>query len=194
LETFLLCEDPWRIFLTTDHPDGAPVYTYPHLIRLLMDRDFRRETMHRVNQDALKYSTLPMLEREYSLYEIAILTRAGPARSLGLKDIGHIGPGAKADITVYKDDSNRETMFTAPEYVFKNGELIVRDGKVVKVVNGATHVARPEYNRSIEKPLKEYFDRYHTVRMENFALSDDEITDGGRGEIIVQPTKARAAS
>jgi formylmethanofuran dehydrogenase subunit A len=135
-----------------------------------------------------------MLEREYSLYEIAILTRAGPARSLGLKDIGHIGPGAKADITVYKDDSNRETMFTTPEYVFKNGELIVRDGKVIKVVNGATHVARPEYNRSIEKPLKDYFDRYHTVRMENFRLSDDEITDGGRGEIIVQPTKARAAS
>ena len=105
LETFLLCEDPWRIFLTTDHPNGAPFYTYPHLIRLLMDRDFRRETLHRVNQDALKYSTLPMLEREYSLYEIAILTRAGPARSLGLKDIGHVGPGAKADITVYKDDS-----------------------------------------------------------------------------------------
>ena len=159
-----------------------------------MDRDFRRETLHRVNQEALKYSTLPMLEREYSLYEIAILTRAGPARSLGLKDIGHVGPGAKADITVYKDDSNRETMFTTPEYVFKNGELIVRDGKVIKVVNGATHVARPEYNRSIEKPLKEYFDRYHTVRMENFRLSDDEIIDGGRGEIIVQPTKARATS
>ncbi len=185
---------PWRIFLTTDHPNGAPFYTYPHLIRLLMDRAFRRETMQHVNQDALKYSTLPMLEREYSLYEIAMLTRAGPARSLGLKDIGHIGPGAKADITVYKDDANREAMFTTPLFVFKNGELIVRDGKVIKVVNGATHVARPEYNRSIEKPLKDYFDRYHTVRMENFALSDDEIIDGGRGEIIVQPTKARATS
>jgi len=85
-------------------------------------------------------------------------------------------------------------MFEKPEYVFKNGELVVRDGKVVMIVNGATHVARPEYNRSIEKPLKEYFDRYHTVRMENFRLSDEEIIDGGRGEIIVQPTKARAVS
>jgi formylmethanofuran dehydrogenase subunit A len=194
LETFLLCEDPWRIFLTTDHPNGAPFYTYPHLIRLLMDRGFRRETMQRVNQDALKYSTLPMLEREYSLYEIAVLTRAGPARSLGLKDLGHIGPGARGDITVYKDDANREAMFTTPELVFKNGELIVRDGKVIKVVNGATHVARPDYDRSIEKRLKDYFDRYHTVRMENFRVSDDEITDGGGGEIIVQPTKARTSS
>ena len=192
LETFLLCEDPWRIFLTTDHPNGAPFFCYPHLIKLLMDRGFRQDMMLKVNPDALKYSSLPTLEREYSLYEIAILTRAGPARSLGLKDRGHLGPGASADITVYFDKADREAMFTAPELVFKNGELIVRDGKVVKVVQGATHVARPEYDKAVEKPLKEYFDRYHTVRMENFRLSDDEIIEGGRGEIVVQPTKARA--
>ncbi len=191
LETFLLCEDPWRIFLTTDHPNGAPFFCYPHLIRLLMDRGFRQDMMQKVNPDALKYSSLPTLNREYSLYEIAILTRAGPARSLGLKDRGHLGPGASADITVYFDKADREAMFTKPELVFKNGELIVRDGKVVKVVQGATHVARPEYDKAIEKPLKEYFDRYHTMRMENFKLSDDEILEGGRGEIVVQPTKAR---
>ncbi len=191
LETFLLCEDPWRIFLTTDHPNGAPFFCYPHLIRLLMDRGFRQDMMQKVNPDALKYSSLPTLGREYSLYEIAILTRAGPARSLGLKDRGHLGPGASADITVYFDKADREAMFTKPELVFKNGELIVRDGKVIKVVQGATHVARPEYDKAIEKPLKEYFDRYHTVRMENFKLSDDEIIEGGRGEIVVQPTKAR---
>lgn len=191
LETFLLCEDPWRIFLTTDHPNGAPFFCYPHLIRLLMDRGFRQDMMQKVNPDALKYSSLPTLGREYSLYEIAILTRAGPARSLGLKDRGHLGPGASADITVYFDKADREAMFTKPELVFKNGELIVRDGKVVKVVQGATHVARPEYDKAIEKPLKDYFDRYHTMRMENFKLSDDEIIEGGRGEIVVQPTKAR---
>ena len=102
-----------------------------------------------------------------------------------------MGPGASADITVYFDKADREAMFTTPELVFKNGELIVRDGKVIKVVQGATHVARPEYDKAVEKPLKDYFDRYHTMRMENFRLSDDEIIEAGRGEIIVQPTKAR---
>ena len=193
LETFLLCEDPWRIFLTTDHPNGAPFYTYPHLIRLLMDRSFRKEMMLKVVPEALKNSTLPSLDREYSLYEVAIMTRAGPARSLGLKDIGHLGVGAAADITVYIDNADREAMFATPLFVFKNGELIVNSGKVVKVVQGATHVARPQYDRSIEKPLKEYFDKYHTMRMENFKLSDDEIIEGGRGKIVVQPTKARAS-
>jgi formylmethanofuran dehydrogenase subunit A len=193
LELFLLINDPWRIFLTTDHPNGGPFTCYPHLIRLLMDKTFRQEMMRTINQDALKYSTLASLEREYTLYEIAIMTRAGPARSLGLKDRGHLGVGACADITVYDDNPDREAMFATPELLFKNGELIVRNGKIVKVVNGATHVARPSYDSSIEKTLKAYFDDYLTMRMENFRLPDEEIINRGRGSIIVQPTGARAA-
>jgi formylmethanofuran dehydrogenase subunit A len=193
LETFLLMEDPWRIFLTTDHPNGAPFYTYPHLIRLLMDKGFRNDMLQKINPDAQAQSTLKSLTREYTLDEIAILTRAGPARSLGLKDRGHLGVGASGDITVYRDDPDREAMFATPELVFKNGEVIVRNGKVVKVVQGATHVARPDYDRAIEKPLHDYFDRYLTVRMENFRVADAEIVKGDKGSIVVQPTRPRAA-
>lgn len=193
LELFLLVDDPWRIFLTTDHPNGGPFYWYPHMIRLLMDKSFRKDMMQKINQDALKYSSLPSLDREYTMYEIAIMTRAGPAKSLGLKDRGHLGVGACADITVYEDNPNYEAMFEKPEYVFKNGELIVKNGTIVKVVNGATHVARPSYDRAIEKQLKRYFEDFHTMRMENFRLSDDEIINDGRGSLIVQPTGARTA-
>jgi formylmethanofuran dehydrogenase subunit A len=193
LETFLLVEDPWRMFLTTDHPNGAPFYTYPHLIRLLMDKSFRSDMLQKINPDAAAMSILPTITREYTLDEIAIMTRAGPARSLGLKDRGHLGLGASADITVYRDNADREAMFVTPELVFKNGELIVKNNKVVKVTQGATHVARPAYDRAIEGPLKTYFDRYHTVRMENFKLADEEIIDGDRGSIVVQPTRGRVA-
>lgn len=198
LEMFLLVNDPWRIFLTTDHPNGAPFTTYPHLIRLLMDKTFRKEMLRRIHPDAQKATTLGSIDREYSLYEIAIMTRAGPAKSLGLRDRGHLGPGACADITVYDDMPDREAMFQTPLFVFKNGELIVRNGKIVKVVQGATHVVRPEYDRGIEKHLKDYFTRYHTVRMENFRIHDDEIVMGGCGHapgtcgcLIVQPNGAR---
>ncbi|MGA7544738.1 MAG: formylmethanofuran dehydrogenase subunit A [Methyloceanibacter sp.] len=193
LETFLLFEDPWRIFLTTDHPNGAPFYFYPHLIRLLMDRGFRNDMLQKIHPDAAAQSILGSLTREYTLDEIAILTRAGPARSLGLQDRGHLGVGASADITVYQDNADREAMFATPELVFKNGELIVRNGKVVKVVQGATHVVRPDFDRAIEKPLKDYFDRFHTIRMDNFKLSDEEIVDGDRGRIVVQPTTTRVS-
>ncbi len=193
LETFLLAEDPWRVFLTTDHPNGAPFDCYPHLIRLLMDKTFRDDRLRTIHPEAAAASILASLDREYSLYEIAIMTRAGPARSLGLKDRGHLGAGASADITVYEDNADREAMFATPVFVFKNGELIVRNGRVVNVVQGATHVVRPDYDRSIEKTLKDYFARYHTIGMENFRLGDDEIVDGGMGRLVVQPSGARAS-
>jgi len=185
LELFLRVKDPWRVFLTTDHPNGAPFTSYPHLIRLLMDRDFRNEKLAQIHPDAAAHSQLASLDREYSLYEIAIMTRAAPARSLGLADRGELGVGAAADITVYRDDPDREKMFQAPEYVFKDGEVVARDGRIVKVVRGATHVVRPEFDRGIEKRLREYFDRFHTMRFDNFPISTDELVECGSRETLV---------
>ena len=39
------------------------------------------------------------------------MTRAAPARLLGLADRGHLGAGAAADIAVYREDADRERMF-----------------------------------------------------------------------------------
>lgn len=181
LEIFLLVSDPWRIFLTTDHPNGAPFTSYPHLIKLLMDKTFRNEQLSRLNADAAALSTLSTIQREYSLYEIAIMTRAGPAKILGLRDRGHLAPGAAADITVYEDLRDRESMFAKPTHVFKDGELVAKDGKIVKVTRGNTHVVKPEFDRRIENELKPYFDRYLTMRMESFAISDQELSEIGQG-------------
>ena len=187
LELFLLVNDPWRIFLTTDHPNGAPFTSYPHLIRLLMDRTFRNEMLLTINKHAAATSTLGGIQREYSLYEIAIMTRAAPARSLGLKNRGHLGAGAVADIVVYNNIKNRETMFAKPVYEFKDGELVARQGKIVKITAGSTHVLRPEYDKTLERSLKEYFNDYQSVKIDNFKISNDEITELGKGNIIVQP-------
>ncbi len=191
LEIFLLTEDPWRIFLTTDHPNGAPFTSYPHLIKLLMDKTFRNDMFTKLNLDAQAMSTLTSIEREYSLYDIAIMTRAGAAKLVGLHDRGHLGVGGAADITVYTDDPDREKMFAKPDYVFKDGELVVKNGEVVKVTWGKTHTVKPEFDRGIEKDLKQYFDRFHTMNMENFKVSADEIAEGGRGGVVVQECKGR---
>ena len=187
LELFLLVDDPWRVFLTTDHPNGAPFTSYPHLIRLLMDRHFRNEMLGTINPAAAAASTLAGIDREYSLYEIAIMTRAAPARSLGLRNRGHLGAGAVADITVYSEQADKEKMFGRPDYVFKDGELIVRNGRISRVVNGATHTLRPEFDRGIERSLKRYFADYQTVSLANFKIDEAEIMEHGNSRVIVQP-------
>jgi formylmethanofuran dehydrogenase subunit A len=189
LELFLSVEDPWRIFLTTDHPNGAPFTSYPHLIRLLMDKSFRNEAFAKLNLDAQAMSNLTSLNREYSLYEIAIMTRAGAAKLIGLNDRGHLRVGAGADITVYTDQTDREAMFAKPDYVFKDGELVVKDGKVVKVVWGTTHTTKPAFDIGVEKDLKDYFNRYHTMQLDNVKIHADEISSDGRGSINVHQNK-----
>ena len=190
LELFLSVDDPWRIFLTTDHPNGAPFTSYPHLIRLLMDKNFRNEAFAKLNLDAQAMSNLASLNREYSLYEIAIMTRAGAAKLIGLNDRGHLGVGAAADITIYTDQADREAMFAKPDFVFKDGELVVKDGKVIKVVWGKTHVTKPSFDQNIEQNLKKYFHQYHTIQLNNFKISNNEIDDSGRGGIIEHTNKS----
>lgn len=191
LEIFLTVNDPWRVFLTTDHPNGAPFTSYPHLMRLLMDRSFREECLLQIHPEAAAHSRLSGLTREYTLYEMAIMTRAGPARILGLNDRGHLAAGGYADIAVYDSNENHERMFEHPAYVFKGGELVVRNGEICDVVRGNTYVVRPEFDPGIEKSLGDYFDRYHSMRLENFRISDDEMANGIGSPVMVTDCVAR---
>ncbi len=193
LELFLMVDDPWRVFLTTDHPNGAPFTSYPHLIRLLMDRSFRNDQLARINPDAAAASHLGSIDREYSLYEIAIMTRAAPARILGLSDRGHLAPGAVADIAVYHQHEDPEKMFERPMLVFKGGELVVEEGRITRPVKGATHVVRPDYDPAIEGLVGRWFERYHSIGLRNFVISDDEMAEGIGSPVTVHPCKGERA-
>ncbi len=67
LELLLLINDPWRVFLTTDHPNGAAFWRYPEIIRLLMDLDFRREQLRTIPEKIHKRLILPELKRILTL-------------------------------------------------------------------------------------------------------------------------------
>ena len=193
LELFLMVDDPWRVFLTTDHPNGAPFTSYPHLIRLLMDRSFRNERLETINPAARKLSVLGSLDREYSLYEIAIMTRAAPAKLLGMRDHGHLGPGAVADLTVYTPHDNPEVLFSQPQYVFKAGELVVENGEIIKVVPGKTHTVHPEFDRGIEKLIQDHVNQHYTVRFNNLSISNDEMAEAIGSPVVVHDCRNRTA-
>jgi formylmethanofuran dehydrogenase subunit A len=173
LELFLLSSDPWRVVLSTDHPNGGSFMSYPTLIRLLMDRAFRDDQLRRVEPRLLEGSALSDgLDREYTLGEIAIVTRAGPARLLGLRDKGHLGVGADADITVYAPDADRARMFSTPRYVVKGGILVVEDGELRRAPTGRRLYVRPPFDTAVTREIRTYFDRYATVRFANFPVAD----------------------
>src|SRR5437879_10363301 len=169
LELFLLAKDPWRVVLSTDHPNGGTFLSYPELIRLLMDRSYRDERLKAVNQKLLGGSALlDGLSREYTLQEIAIVTRAGPARLLGLTNKGHLGPGADADVTLYTSDADRAKMFATPRYVLQGGTVVVEEGQLRRAPAGQRLSVRPEYDTAVTKDLRRFFEQNATVSFANY--------------------------
>jgi formylmethanofuran dehydrogenase subunit A len=181
LELFLLSRDPWRLVLSTDHPNGGSFLSYPRLIRLLMDREFRNEQVRRVNAKAMRRTVLlDDLDREYTLQEIAILTRAGPARLLGLQDKGHLGVGADADITIYDDRDDREAMFATPRHVIKDGRPIVEDGELREAGPGRLLRVGAEHDPSIEPTLETLFEDRYSVQFANYPVREPWLLEPAR--------------
>ena len=181
LELFLLSRDPWRLVLSTDHPNGGSFLSYPRLIRLLMDRDFRNEQLRRANKRAIQRTVLlDDLEREYTLEEIAILTRAGPARLLGLRDKGHLGVGADADVTVYDERADREEMFATPRYVLKGGRVVVRDGELVEAPAGGLLRVTAPHDPAVEDVLRAQFEERYSVQFNSYPVREPWLLEPAR--------------
>ena len=186
LELFLLLRDPWRVFLTTDHPNGGPFASYPTVIRLLMDRRFREQVLTRLHPGVKERSSLAGITREYTLEEIAILTRAGPARALGLGRKGHLAPGADADLALYNPSDDFEAMFARPVAVIKDGVVVARDGEIVAQPSGRAlsapveHAADGRARDAFETMLRDRIEATTTVPFDDFALAGERPRRNGR--------------
>jgi formylmethanofuran dehydrogenase subunit A len=178
LELFLLGGDPWQVMLSTDHPNGGSFLSYPKLIRLLMDRAFRDDQIGRANPRAIRRTALlDGLDREYTLNEIAIITRAAPARRLGLRDKGHLGIGADADVTIYHDLADREEMFATPRYVIKAGELAVEDGDLRRAEDGVLLSSSAPFDLEVSRVLEPLFADRYTVAFEHYPVRDPALRE-----------------
>ncbi|MCW8902978.1 amidohydrolase family protein, partial [Sedimenticola sp.] len=125
------------------------------------------------------------LDREYDLNEIAIMTRAAPARLLGLGDRGHLSVGAIADIAVYQPQADKGAMFDKAELVFKNGIAVVEKGQVTRSIQGKTHAVAPGFDRGIEASISDYFDRYHLMKMDHYKLDPQHLLETLGSELVL---------
>jgi len=187
LELALLTRDSWKIFMTTDHPNGGPFTSYPRIIAWLMSRKAREATLKRINPRARSKSLLPSIDRELDLDEIAIVTRAGQAKALGLREKGHLGIGADADVAIY--DINPETTDPSKKYktvrrafrkaacTIKGGKIVAKNGEILKHVEGATMWLDVQVSDPVEitNEMKRRFREYWTVEYENYPVTENYL-------------------
>ncbi|MCW3134667.1 MAG: amidohydrolase family protein [Methanophagales archaeon] len=113
-----------HISFSTDSPSGCLFYYYPKLFAGLLNSANRKE----LKNDGLR-------DIEYSLYELAVITRTNPAKQLCLRNKGHLGNGADADIAIYDigEDTKAEELekrLSCCEYLLKGGEVVIYKGEL----------------------------------------------------------------
>ncbi|MDD1712324.1 MAG: formylmethanofuran dehydrogenase subunit A [Methanoregulaceae archaeon] len=202
LELALLTKNPWQCLLSTDNPNGAPFVKYPEIIGLLMSKRFREQECALLAPRTGHYVPLEAIEREMSWEEIAVMTRAGQARALGIVDLGkgHLGVGAEADIAIYPldiDEVDPSTQFqqvvsgfAKTRYTIKRGRVVSRNGEIIVDGANSTFWSRPKvppaYDLSTDPDFVKKFTQYYTVRMRNYPVQDCYIPRG----ICIEPEAA----
>jgi formylmethanofuran dehydrogenase subunit A len=184
LELALMVDDPWKFFMTTDHPNGGPFTSYPKIIAWLTSNKARMATLKRCHKKAQKKSLLPSIDKELSLYNLAIVTRAGQAKALGLKNKGHLGVGADADVAIYNINPEKTDIakkyktarraFSKAAYTIKDGKVVAKNGEILQHVDGRTiwlDVQTAEQVK-VDEEMKRRFKEYWTVEYENYPVTD----------------------
>lgn len=183
LELALLTKDPMRTFITTDHPNAGPFTRYPRIIKWLMSQNARDEQIKafKHSDKVIAATHIAGLDRELDLYEIAQMTRAGPAKSLGLSaTYGGLAPGMDADVVVYDFDPSKpvkpdaiEEAFSAAYAVFKTGVQVVKEGEVVD--HGMKRTlwvdVKVKENPQVIRDVKDKFLKYYSVNQGNYEVS-----------------------
>ena len=184
LELALMTKNPWKVFMTTDHPNAGPFTAYPKILAWLASKKARKATFDRLHRKAQRRSLLPSINRELSLYDLAIVTRAGQAKSLGLKEKGHLGEGADADVAIFNLNPEKVDIaqkyktfrraFSNTAYTIKGGKILVKDGEILQQSPGKTMWLDVQTSCQVEvdEEIKRKFREYWTVEFDNYPVSN----------------------
>lgn len=186
LELALLVKDPMKCMMTTDHPNAGPFTRYPVVMSWLMSKKARDEKMKTLHKWVPDRTKLAGISREMDLYDIAMMTRAGPAKCLGMmKEKGHLGVGADADIAIYDLNPKTTDVTQKPEeiirafsnsaYTIKDGDIVVKDGEVVAIPGSKKTIwtdADGFNNKEVVDDIVEKFLKYYSVTLNNYPVQD----------------------
>ena len=148
-----------------------------------MDRKSRKEMLENVSKKASTATTLPDIDREYTLNELCVVTRAGNAKILGLKDRGHLGKGGIGDVAIYKLDPEEsdghtiEKAFSNAAYTIKEGQIVVKDGEIVATPMGSLIRAEGKIKETVYEAMFEevklHWRNHYSINFNNYAVQDE---------------------
>jgi formylmethanofuran dehydrogenase subunit A len=187
LEFLLSIKDLQKVNISTDHPNGGPFTFYPLIFSWLMSKKARENMLERADKAASEKTSLRDIKRELSLSEIVQVSRTTAAKLLGLKNKGHLGIGADADVAIHSFDvpidklsRNHEKIekgFAETKYTIKDGKIVSKDDQILSTTFGKTYRVKAEvpedWINDIQDAIEERFRKYYTISLGNYAVQKE---------------------
>ena len=136
LELALKVQNKWQVQLSFNFPNYSHVSNIPQISTWLISKKARENYIDDLNEDFANDTALATLDKELSFYEFIILSRASPAKSLGLAGIkGGFTPGADGDVNILDININNIDLtqdFGKLEKSLENINYVIKEGKILK--------------------------------------------------------------
>lgn len=141
IDLALNVKNKWQLQMSTNYPNYADINDIPDIAAWLMCYEERNEFMKGMNSDFLNNTYLKGNTDFLAFNDFIIITRASPAKSLGIGSIkGNLGSKADADINILdinineinisKDIKELKNSFSNIEYVIKAGNIVKKGDKI----------------------------------------------------------------
>jgi len=182
LEIALKSKNKWQIQLSYNFPHYSHVNNFPTIASWLISTDAREKFMADMNKEFLSNTNLNGIEDILTFNDLITITRASPAKSLGIANIkGTFSLGADGDLNILDIDLNKidiskdyekiKKSFRNIEYVIKDGNIVKQNDKLNLEPDGKIFWTEGTTNRDERikymKKKKQFYQKYYSTFYEN---------------------------
>lgn len=136
LDLALNIRNKFQVSFSLNFPNYANLSDIPEIVTWLVSKDARENFMKDMNNEFLNNNSLSNNDKVLNFSEFVCLTRASPAKSLGLTNIkGNLGSNADGDLNILDININEIDISKNPEKLkraLSNIEYVVKSGKIIK--------------------------------------------------------------
>ena len=178
LEWYLMVQDPWRVVMSTDHPNGGSFLAYPQIIRLLMDRTYRQDLLKTAPRKVREQSALAGLDRQYTL----VGNRHHHPGRARLESSASSTRATSARVPTPISRSIRPTRTRRPCSPCRvssssRAEIIVEQGEIREETYGKTLHVAPDYDRDVETDIQRWFEESYSIQWRNYPVDVESLHD-----------------
>ncbi|MHA1439688.1 MAG: amidohydrolase family protein [Promethearchaeota archaeon] len=189
IDLALKIKNKWQVQLSLNYPNYGDINDIPKIATWLVSTDAREKFIKEMNPNFLLETSIKDNNEVLSFNDFVIITRAGPAKSLGLGNIkGNLGFEADGDLNIIdidisnvdisKDYENFKNALKKMEYVIKEGEIVKKNDKINLKSHGRIFWSQgnvvKENREFILSKKKEFYKRYYSIFYDSLTINVEE--------------------